>query len=66
MLPKEGKMANISTNDVQTYVRELISKEFGSVNKEEKYHSENLKLFNGEHQKLQKQTTVFPQKLKNY
>jgi len=59
-------MANILTNDVQTYVRELISKEFGSVDKEEKYHSENLKLFNSEHQKLQKQTTVFPQKLKNY
>ena len=28
-------MTNILTSDVQTYVRELISKEFGSVNNEE-------------------------------
>ena len=27
-------MTNILTNDVQTYVRELISREFGSVNRE--------------------------------
>ena len=33
-------MTNISTYDVQTYARELISKEFGSVNSEEKAPSE--------------------------
>jgi hypothetical protein len=36
LIPKEGKMINILTNDVHNYVRELISKEFGSGNKEEK------------------------------
>jgi hypothetical protein len=41
-------MTNILTNDVQAYVREMISKEFGSVNKEEKAHRENLKLINSE------------------
>ena len=46
LIPKEGKMINILTNDVHTYVRELISKEFGSGNKEEKAHSENRKLIN--------------------
>ena len=30
LIPKEEKMTNILTSDVQTYVRELISKEFGS------------------------------------
>jgi len=39
-------MINILTNDVHTYVRELISKEFGSGNKEGKAHSENRKLIN--------------------
>jgi ABC-type transport system involved in Fe-S cluster assembly fused permease/ATPase subunit len=32
LIPKEGKMINILTNDVSTYVRELILKEFGSGN----------------------------------
>ena len=57
-------MTNILTNDVQTYVRELISKEFGSVNKEVKPYSENRKLFNTEHEKMEKQTAVFGQKIK--
>jgi len=52
---EEGKMTNILTNDVQTYVRELIVKEFGSVNKEEKAHSENRKVINSEYQRQQKQ-----------
>ena len=39
-------MINNLTNDVHTYVRELISKEFGSGNKEEKAHSDNRKLIN--------------------
>jgi hypothetical protein len=56
-------MISILTNDVQTYVRELISKEFGSVNKE-KAHSENRKLINSEYQKQQKQTAVFGLKMK--
>ena len=57
-------MTNILTNDVQTYVRELISKEFGSVKKEEIAHSDSRKLINTEHQKQQKQTAVFVQKIK--
>ncbi|UCD79247.1 MAG: hypothetical protein JSW26_28255 [Desulfobacterales bacterium] len=56
-------MTTILTSDVQTYVRELISKEFGSVNKE-KAHSENRKSINPEHQKHQKQRAVFCQKIK--
>ena len=44
-------MTNILTTDVQTYVRELISKEFGSAKNEEKAHSENRKSINNEHQK---------------
>jgi hypothetical protein len=64
LIPKEGKMINILTNDVHTYVRELISKEFGSVNKEEEAYSENRKLVNSEYQKQQKQTAVFDQKMK--
>jgi hypothetical protein len=59
LIPKEGKMTNILTYDVQTYVRELISKKFGSVNKEEKANSENRISINREHQKQQKQTAVF-------
>ena len=31
-------MTNILTDDVQAYVIEMISREFGSVNKEEKAH----------------------------
>ena len=57
-------MTNILTYDVQTYVRELISKEFGSVNNEDNAHSENRKLINSEHQKQQKQTTVFGKQIK--
>jgi hypothetical protein len=30
---QEGKMANIVTNDVRTYVKELVSKEFNPVAK---------------------------------
>ena len=52
-------MTNILTYNVHTYVRELISKEFGSVNNEDNAHAENRKLINREHQKQQKQTTVF-------
>ncbi len=57
-------MTNILTYDVQTYVRELISKEFGSANKEDKAYSEHRKLTNSEHQKQQKQTTVFGKQIK--
>jgi hypothetical protein len=64
LIPREEKMTSILTNDVQTYVRELISKEFGSVKKEETAHSENRKLINSEHQKQQKQTAVFGQRIK--
>ena len=64
MIPKEGEMTNILTYDVQTYVRELISKEFGSVNNEEKAPSENRRSLNSEHQKQQKQTTVFGKQIK--
>jgi hypothetical protein len=46
LIPKEGKMINILTNDVHTYVRELISKEFGSVDREQKAHSDNRKSIN--------------------
>ena len=59
-------MTNILTNDVQTYVREMISKEFGSDNKEEKAKSENRKLINSENQKQQKQTAVFGQNKKEW
>jgi hypothetical protein len=64
LIPKEGKMTNILTYDVQTYVRELISKEFGSVNNEEKAPSENRRSLNSEHQKQQKQTIVFGKQIK--
>jgi hypothetical protein len=39
-------MINILINDVNTYVRELISKEFGSVDREGKEYSENRKSIN--------------------
>ncbi len=58
-------MTNILTYDVQTYVRELISKEFGSVNNEEKALSENRRSINREHQKQQKQTAAFGQKIQD-
>ena len=57
-------MTSILTSDVQTYVRELISKEFGSVNNEEKAPSENRGSFNSEHQKQQQQTAGFGQQIK--
>ena len=59
-------MASILTSDVQTYVRELISKEFGSVNNEEKSpsESENRRSFNSEHQKQPQQTAGFGQQIK--
>ena len=56
-------MTNILTSDVQTYVRELISKEFGSVYNEEKAPSENRGSFNSEHQKQQQQTAGFGQQI---
>ncbi|MGB9438823.1 MAG: hypothetical protein WCB15_12830, partial [Desulfobacterales bacterium] len=62
--PKEEKMTSILTSDVQTYVRELISKAFGSVNNEEKAPSENRGSFNGEHQKQPQQTAGFGQQIK--
>jgi hypothetical protein len=49
-------MTNILAHDVPTYVRELISKEFGSADKREKAHWENHKFINREHQIQQKQT----------
>ena len=58
-------MTSILTHNVQTYVRELISKEFGSVNNEDNAHSENRKLINREHQKQQKQTAAFGQKIQD-
>jgi len=57
-------MTNVLTYDVQTYVRELISKEFRSVSDEEKAHFENRKSINSEHQKQQKETTVFGKQIK--
>ncbi|MEX1352376.1 MAG: hypothetical protein AB1Z31_32150 [Desulfobacterales bacterium] len=57
-------MTNILTSDVQTYVRELISKEFGSVNNEKKAPPENRRSLNSEHQNQQKQTTVFGKQIK--
>ena len=52
-------MTSILTSDVQTYVRELISKEFGSVDNEEKAPSENRISINREHQKQPQQSDVF-------
>jgi len=57
-------MTSILTNDVQTYVRELISREFGSVNNEEKANSENRRSINSEHQKQPQQSAVFGQEIK--
>ena len=57
-------MTNILTSDVQTYVRELISKEFRSVNNEEKTLWENRRSFNSEHQKQAQQTAGFGQQIK--
>jgi len=57
-------MTSILTHNVQTYVRELISKEFGSVSNEEKESSENRKSINPEYPKQQKQTAVYSQLMK--
>ena len=57
-------MTNILTSDVQTYVRELISKEFASVNSEDNGPSENRKLMKREHQKQPQQTAGFGQQIK--
>ena len=43
-------MADLLKYDVQTYVRELISKEFGIINKVDKADSGNRKLNEDEHQ----------------
>jgi len=48
-MPGEKKMADILKSDVQTYVRELISKEFESDKKEGKAPSNNRNLYQGEH-----------------
>jgi hypothetical protein len=63
LIPKEGKMTSILTSDVQTYVRELISKEFRSINNEEKAPSENRRSFKSEHQKQPQQSDVFGQQI---
>jgi len=42
-------MADILKDDFHTYVRELISKEFGSSNNEDKAPSGNRKFNQGEH-----------------
>ena len=52
-------MTNILTDDVQAYVREMISKEFGSVNKEEKVHWENRTLINSENHNQTKRKSRF-------
>jgi hypothetical protein len=56
-------MTNILTHDVPTYVRELISMEFGSADSEDNGHSENRKSIKPEHQKQPQQTAVFGQKV---
>jgi hypothetical protein len=59
--PKEEKMTNILTDDVQAYVREMISKEFGFVKKEEKAHCENRTLTNSENHNQKKEEADFGQ-----
>ena len=54
-------MTKILTNDVQAYVREMISKEFGSVNKEEKARWENRPLITSENHNQQKEKADFGQ-----
>ena len=46
-------MADIMKDDVQAYVRELIAKEFESINNEEKVLSDNRALNAGEHRNQQ-------------
>ena len=57
-------MTSILTHNVPTYVRELISKEFGSVSNEEKEPSENRKSIKREHHKQPQQSAVFGQEIK--
>ena len=57
-------MTSILTHNVQTYVRELISKAFGSDNNEEKVPSENRKSNRREHPKQPKQIAVFGHQIK--
>jgi hypothetical protein len=42
VIPKEAKMADIIKSDIQTYVRELIAKEFGTNAHFEKVNSDDL------------------------
>ena len=49
LIHREEKMADILKNDVQTYVRELISKEFESINNEDNAPSDNRKLNDDEY-----------------
>jgi len=58
-------MTNILTSDVRTYVRELISREFGSTDSQDNAHSENRKSINRENQQQQKQTAAFGQKIQD-
>ena len=53
-----GKMADILRDDVQTYVRELILKEFESINHEDIAFSGNRKLNESEHQNSAKATRM--------
>jgi hypothetical protein len=46
-------MANIIKDDLQTYIRKLISKEFESSNNEDKASSDNRKINTGEHRNEQ-------------
>ena len=57
-------MTSILTHNVQTYVRELISKTLGSDNNEEKAPSENQKSNRREHPKQPKQTAMFGHQIK--
>ena len=47
-------MADILKDTVQTYVRELIAKEFGSINNKDKFSSDKRKLNKGEQRNEQK------------
>ena len=49
MIAWEEKMADILKDDVQTYVRDLISEEFESINNEDKSPSDKRKLTQDEH-----------------
>jgi hypothetical protein len=49
MIPWEEKMADILKDDVQTYVKDLNSEEFKSINNEDKSPSDKRKLTQDEH-----------------